>query len=276
MKCPNCELDNPEGTQFCGNCGSRLIEACRSCGALNSIQLVVCASCGQSLTALPVASARDPLSDKHPARSPLASSAGSGSDATADVGLTNFLGRDKELELLQQCFQRCKSGTGRAFFIVGEAGVGKTRLLHEFRKAVAHEDVTFLVGTCLPHGKGVSYHPVTDILRAVFGVRDRDPDSLVREKVRKVLEMLDLPEGTTLPYILELLSVKESGIKKIAGSPEAVRHGIIESMKALVLSGSQVRPLVAAIEDFHWRDKSTEQLSRYLLASIEDVRVMLI
>ncbi len=87
-------------------------------------------------------------------------------DVHAERGLTPFVGRKRELELLLDGFQRAKAGRGQAFSITAEAGVGKSRLLYEFRKAVTSEDVTFLEGKCLSYSRGVVYHPVIDILKS--------------------------------------------------------------------------------------------------------------
>jgi len=81
-------------------------------------------------------------------------------DVSAERGLTPFVGRERELELLLDGFERSKGGRGQAFSIVSEAGVGKSRLLYEFRKAVANENATFLEGKCLSYSRGVAYHGV--------------------------------------------------------------------------------------------------------------------
>ncbi|MDY7030560.1 MAG: adenylate/guanylate cyclase domain-containing protein, partial [Thermodesulfobacteriota bacterium] len=85
-------------------------------------------------------------------------------DVSAERGLTPFVGRERELELLLDGLERMKSGKGQAFSIMGEAGVGKSRLLYEFRKAITNQDITFLEGKCLSYSGGVAYHPIIDIL----------------------------------------------------------------------------------------------------------------
>jgi len=97
-------------------------------------------------------------------------------DVSAERGLTPFVGRERELELLLDGFERSKAGRGQAFSIVSEAGVGKSRLLYEFRKAVANEDVTFLEGKCLSYSRSVAYHLHIDILKANFDIREGDED----------------------------------------------------------------------------------------------------
>ncbi len=89
-------------------------------------------------------------------------------DVSAERGLTPFVGRERELELLLDGFERAKAGRGQAFSIVAEAGIGKSRLLYEFRKAVSSEDITFLEGRCLSYGRGIAYHPVIDVLKSNF------------------------------------------------------------------------------------------------------------
>ena len=197
-------------------------------------------------------------------------------DVSAEWGLTPFVGRERDLEHLLDGFERVKKGTGQAFSIMGEAGVGKSRLLYEFRKSIANEDVTFLEGKCLSYARGMAYHPIIDILKSNFKVRQNEKDLDVIEKVKKGLEVLGVEQGPILPYILVLLSVKNSGIDRISMSPEARRDRIVEALKEIILKGSGIRPLVMAIEDLHWIDKSSEDALRSFLKSIPGARVLLI
>jgi class 3 adenylate cyclase/tetratricopeptide (TPR) repeat protein len=197
-------------------------------------------------------------------------------DVSAERGLTPFVGRERELELLLDGFERVKAGKGQAFSIVSEAGVGKTRLLYEFRKAVANEDVTFLEGRCLSYSRSVAYHPVIEILKSNFDIHEGEGDQEIREKVKKGLRAIGADEASTLPYLLELLSVKDSGIDQISMSPEARKDRIIEACRKIVLKGSEVRPLIMAFEDLHRLDKSSEDVLRNHLESIPGAKVLLI
>jgi class 3 adenylate cyclase/tetratricopeptide (TPR) repeat protein len=197
-------------------------------------------------------------------------------DVSAERGLTPFVGRERELELLLDGLERSKAGRGQAFSLVSEAGVGKSRLLYEFRKTVANEDVTFLEGRCLSFSRGVAYHPVIDILKSNFDIQEGDGDFEIREKVKKGLKILATDEASTLPYLLELLAVKDSGIDKIPMSPEERKNRIIEALRRIVLKGSEIRPLIMAFEDLHWIDKSSEDQLKHLLESIPGARVLLI
>jgi class 3 adenylate cyclase/tetratricopeptide (TPR) repeat protein len=197
-------------------------------------------------------------------------------DVSAERGLTPFVGRERELELLLDGFERSKEGRGQAISIISDAGIGKSRLLYEFRKAVTNEYVTFLEGRCLSYSRNVAYHPVVDVLRANFDIQDNDTDKDIREKVTRFLKAVRVDEATTLPYLLELLSVKESGIDKIPMSPEARKDRTLEALKRITIKGSEVRPLIMAIEDLHWMDRSSEDAFKELLESISAAKVFLI
>ncbi len=197
-------------------------------------------------------------------------------EVSAERGLTPFVGREREIELLVEGFERAKGGRGQAFSIVSEAGLGKSRLLYEFRKAVTSSDVMFLEGRCLSYSRGIAYHPIIDILKANFDIRESDGDSEIREKVKKGLKILELDEASMLPYLLELLSIKNSGIDKIPISPEARKERIIEAINRIALKGSEIRPLIMAFEDLHWSDKSSEESFKYLLDCITGARIFLV
>jgi class 3 adenylate cyclase/tetratricopeptide (TPR) repeat protein len=197
-------------------------------------------------------------------------------DVSAERGLSKLIGRARELDLLLDAFGRAKEGRGQAVSIVGEAGVGKSRLLYEFRKAVANEDILFLEGKCLSYSRGVAYYPITDILKANFSIEDQDTDSNITEKVKTGLTLLGAEEGATLPYLLELLPVKDSGIDKIPISPEARKERILEALKTIVVKGAEWRPLILAIEDLHWMDISSEDVVKDLLSVVPGTRLVLI
>jgi class 3 adenylate cyclase/tetratricopeptide (TPR) repeat protein len=197
-------------------------------------------------------------------------------DVSAERGLTPFVGRDRELEMLIDGFRRSKTGSGQAFSIVSEAGTGKSRLLYEFRKAVSNEDATFQEGKCLSYSRGVAYHPVIEIVKANFDIMEGDGNFVIREKLKQGLKTLDADETSTLPYLLELLSVKDSGVDPIALSPEARKDRIIKATIRITVKASQIRPLIVAIEDLHWIDKSSEDYLKNLLDSISGAKIFLI
>jgi len=197
-------------------------------------------------------------------------------DVNSERGLTPLIGRNKELDLLLKGFNLSKEGNGQAFSIISEAGLGKSRLLYEFRKAVAKEQVTFLEGKCLSYSKNNAFHPIIEILKSNFDIYDSDDDSEIKYKVKAGLKTLAADESTTLPYLLELLSVRDSGIKKLRISPDSIKDRIFEALKLISIKGSEFRPLVMAIEDLHWIDKSSEDLFNELIDFLSGTRIFLL
>jgi len=159
---------------------------------------------------------------------------------------------------------------------VSEAGIGKSRLLYEFRKAVVSADVLFLEGRCLSYSSGVAYHPVIDILKANFDIRQGDGDSEIRENGTRGLKIIGIDDASSHPYVLEIFSVKDSGIDKIPMSPESKRDRNMEVVKQIYLKGSEIRPVITAFEDLHWSDKSSEEVFKYVLEDIPGAKVLMI
>ena len=197
-------------------------------------------------------------------------------DVSAERGLIPLVGRERELEILLDGFETVKSGRGQAFSIVAEAGAGKSRLLYEFRKAIASEEVTILEGKCLSFARNVAYRPIIDILKANFRIEDDDEDGIIQEKVVNELQAIKADEASTLPYLLDLLSVKESGIKQLNITPELIKDRIGESLQRIVIKGSELGPLIMIFEDLHWIDSPTEYLLKELLESIPGSKVLLL
>jgi class 3 adenylate cyclase/tetratricopeptide (TPR) repeat protein len=197
-------------------------------------------------------------------------------DVSAERGLTPLIGRERELEILHDAFVRAKSGRGQVVSIVAEAGLGKSRLLYEFRKSIANEDVTFLEGRCLSYSKTVSYHPIVDMLKSFFQISDDDQDSNIRKVVDAALNGIGMDPATAAPYLFELLGVRDSGIDKIMISPQGLQERVIDTLSNIVVKGSQVRPLVLAIEDMHWADQGSTETVTQILENIPAEKVLVI
>ena len=196
-------------------------------------------------------------------------------DVSAEQGLTPLVGRHRELEFLLDTYHRAIGGHGQAMVISSEAGMGKSRLLYEFRKAINNDDVFFFEGKCLSYSRRAVYHPIIDVLKSYFRIDDGEPDSAVREKVMKGLEALEI-EAAALPCLLELLSVKDSGINQEMMGPEAKRERINDTLSRMVINAARLRPMVLAIEDLHWIDASSEEAVGTLLEHIPAERVLLV
>jgi len=125
-------------------------------------------------------------------------------DVERERGFTRFVGRERELELLGASVERVTSGRGQAISIVGEAGLGKSRLLDEFHQAFASEDLTWLEGRCSPYGAVIAYLPIVEFLKQSFSIDANDSDTDITRKVEGGLRRLGTDLATTAPYLLHL------------------------------------------------------------------------
>ena len=114
------------------------------------------------------------------------------------------------------------------------------------------------------------------MLKGNFNIGEDDSDDRIRKKILEILEFLKAEETTALPYLLELLAVKDSGIDKIQLSPEGRRERIIDVVKQIILKVAQIRPLILAMEDLHWADKATEDALKWILEAVPGARVLVI
>ena len=197
-------------------------------------------------------------------------------DVSTERGLTPFVGRGRELETMLDCLERAKMGRGQAISIVAEAGIGKSRLLYEFRKAVSNQDITFQEGKCLSYSRGVAYYPIIDSVKSNFDIVEGDGDNQIRTKLKRGLDILGTDKALMLPYLLELLSVKDSGVDAISLSPDGRKDRIIQALNRIVIKAFQIRPLIMAIEDLHWIDKSSEDRLKSFLDIISGASIFLI
>jgi class 3 adenylate cyclase len=137
--------------------------------------------------------------------------------------LSRFVGRDRELQTLLDLIAEAEEGRGQAVGIVGEPGVGKSRLLLEFRHRLAERRVIYLQGRCLSYGATIPYVPVGDIVRANCGLADADTLESVAEKVRVALREVGMDPGDGEPYLLQLLGVKDPAGRLDALGAEVVK-----------------------------------------------------
>ncbi len=197
-------------------------------------------------------------------------------EVSAERGLTPLVGRARELGLLHDCFERVKAGRGQAVGIVGEAGVGKSRLLYEFRRSLEGQRVTWLEGHCVAYGQSTPYLPVLDILRANFHIEEDDNPFQISAKLRQGVRLLDPNLESILPFLGDLLGlpVEGEGLKKL--DPKTKRQKSFEAIRALTMAGSQRRPHVVIVEDLHWMDRTSEDYLAFLVESLPGVPLLLI
>jgi class 3 adenylate cyclase/tetratricopeptide (TPR) repeat protein len=190
-------------------------------------------------------------------------------DAAAERGLTPLVGRARELATLLDLFREVKTGRGQVVLVTGEAGIGKSRLLLELRRALAQagEEITWLEGRCISFGQSIPLLPVIDQLRENFGIEEFDGEPEIIAKVEHGMRRLGGLEAH-IPYIRYLLAV-DPGDPAIAAMDSLVRRRqAFEALRALTGRGASLRPSVLVYEDLHWIDSSSEE---YLGSSVDSV-----
>jgi class 3 adenylate cyclase len=186
----------------------------------------------------------------------------------ADRALSGFVGRDHELDALRNPTIQVEAGRGQVVGIVGEPGMGKSRLVYEFRRSLAGKRVTYLEGRCLSYGSAIPYLPILDVVRANCGVMETDGPEAITAKVRAGLQEVGIDPDGSARYILQLLAVKEGTESLAVLSPEAIKARTFETLRQWSLRGSQRRPVIFTLEDLHWIDATSEE---YLTSLIENL-----
>jgi len=196
--------------------------------------------------------------------------------AAAARGLTRFVGRDSEITQLANARDRARTGSGQLVAVVGEPGVGKSRLYWEFIRSHLTEGWLVLESTSVSYGKATAYLPVIDLLRAYFKIGERDEARVVREKVTGKLLTLDENLRPALVPLLVLLGapVPDQPWEGLGAGER--RHRTFDAIKHLVLRESRVQPVVLLFEDLHWIDDETQGLLDTLVESLPTARVLLL
>ena len=197
-------------------------------------------------------------------------------EAAVVSGLTKFVGRRREMEALQEVLERTRSGSGQVVGIVGEAGVGKSRLILEMRRLFPKEQYGYLEGRCLHYGGSMAYLPLLDILRSYFEIKEGEQESLIKKKMKEKIFELDEKLKTVLPPFQELLSLKGEEEAYLKLEPKQKREKIFEAVRDLFIRESQNKPLVLVFEDLHWIDKTSEEFLDYFIGWLANTPILLI
>jgi class 3 adenylate cyclase/tetratricopeptide (TPR) repeat protein len=196
--------------------------------------------------------------------------------ATAARGLTRFVGRDTEVEHLRRVLGQAGVGHGQVVAIVGEAGVGKSRLTYEFIRSHRVQGWLILESSSVSYGKATSYLPAIDLLKTYFKIGDRDDHREMRAKVLGRVLGLDRALEPLLPPLLALLDIPVEDAAWQALDPLQRRQRTLDAIKRLLLRESQLQPLLVVFEDLHWIDGETQALLDSLVASLGSARVLLL
>lgn len=194
---------------------------------------------------------------------------------------SEMVGREEEFAKLQGCIDSLLAGLGQIITVIGEAGIGKSRLVAEIRGYTSEKDLTWIEGRALSYGGALTYWPWMEILRKATSITEEDSNEQIIEKLRTSVEELlpdcSLPE--IIPFLASVLSVNIQG--DLAGEfpkmpPEAVRRHVFNNMRDFISAMAHRRPLILVLEDMHWSDPSSVELAQYLMELTDTVPLMLI
>jgi class 3 adenylate cyclase/tetratricopeptide (TPR) repeat protein len=196
--------------------------------------------------------------------------------AAAARGLSPFVGRQPELEALQQALTRAGAGQGQVVALIGEPGVGKSRLVYEFLHSHHTQGWLILESSSVSYGKATAYLPVCDLLKAYCHLEDRDDLRTVRAKITGQILTLDENLQDTVPAVLALFEALPADSPFLALDPLQRRRRTLEALKRVLLRESQGQPLLLVFEDLHWIDSETQAVLDLLVESIPTARMLLL
>jgi class 3 adenylate cyclase/tetratricopeptide (TPR) repeat protein len=191
-----------------------------------------------------------------------------------------LVGRQKELELLERQLLRAINGEGSIVSVMGEAGLGKSRLIAELRDKEPMNRVTLLEGRAQSFGKNLSYHPIIDLLKKWSGIKEEDGETESFRKLEQAIRALNPDDADEfLPFMATLMSLpmEDRHKKRMDGIVgDTLAKLMMRTTFDLLSRISRIRPLVLVLEDMHWADESTVEFVEYLLRIVEKYSVLII
>ena len=195
--------------------------------------------------------------------------------ASVARGLTRFVGRDAEVDQLRQALEQAAGGRGQIVAVVGEPGVGKSRLFYEFMHSHRTQGWLVLESSSVSYGKATPYLPLIDLLKGYFKISDRDDTRGIRAKVTGNVLTLDEALKDSVPPLLWLLDAITEDHDFLKLDPAQRREHTLEAVRRVLLRESRSQPLLLVFEDLHWIDAATQTLLDAIVESLPTVSVLL-
>lgn len=193
-------------------------------------------------------------------------------EAGLSKGITALVGRQSEMESLKAAWEQAKNGEARIIDVVGEAGVGKSRLAYEFLKTIAEEAI-ILTGVCLQYGKNMNFMPLIQIVRTVFHIEE---DMTAKAAEKRIKEKTGADLEKMIPFYSNLLSLEVEDPKFNALNPEGRKFGTFEAVKELLVAVLEEGPLTIFLEDAHWLDRISEEFFGFFSRSIHGRKIFML
>src|SRR5215467_6797023 len=196
-------------------------------------------------------------------------------EASVIKGFSRYSGRLRELQRLEECLERALDGHGTLVTVIGEPGIGKSRLLHEFSARLDHDQITMLRGKCQTFAQSTPYHPFLEALRHQLNLTEESKSDELLERAQQNILNIDSSLVAYLPYYLHLLSLRtDPMITHMQG--EELRHAMVEALVQIFARLAARHPTVFVLEDWHWHDEPSEQVLRHLAGVVPDHTLLLL
>jgi class 3 adenylate cyclase/tetratricopeptide (TPR) repeat protein len=196
-------------------------------------------------------------------------------DASVAKGLTRYIGRRNEIETLITSYEKALTGSGQVVGIIGEAGVGKSRLIYELRNRLT-DDHLYLEGRCLQYGGSIPFLPLLDILRSLFVIQEGDPGEIIKKRMTEIIEGFDEKLLGAFPAFQDILCPPSDDETWHNLEPKEKRNRTFEAIRDLLIRSSQSRPLVLVLDDLHWIDKTSEEFLDYFIGWLTNTRILML
>jgi len=187
-----------------------------------------------------------------------------------------FVDRESELGILNNFLQQVERGRSQAVGVVGEPGIGKSRLLAEFHRQLTQGRITWVEGRCVSYGTAIPYCLLLDLLRSNCGIVETHTPEAIIERVRSSLQKVGMDPERDSPVLLHLLGVVDIDASPALSNPEAVKAKAFEIFRQISVKGSRSRPLVLVLEDLHWVDRISEEFLGFLAENAPDARILML
>ncbi|HZM97124.1 MAG TPA: sigma 54-interacting transcriptional regulator [Vicinamibacterales bacterium] len=192
----------------------------------------------------------------------------------AERYVTPFVSRTREIALLEDLLTQVEEGRGQAVLLSGEPGIGKTRLLHEFRRRT-RDRATWWQGAAVSFGSSLPFHPLIDLLKHAFSMQASDTDEVIGDRIDRATAAFGEAFRPSARFLRSLLSVEAGDSSHASLDPKLRRAGIFEAIGRFLQASSEVCPLIVVLEDLHWMDQATTEFLATMTESLASGRVLL-
>jgi len=189
-------------------------------------------------------------------------------DLSRERGFSRFVGRDEEMKVLDEALERADAGQGTVVGIAAEPGIGKSRLTYEFCERCRERGIEVFEAQGQSHGQSIPFMPVLQMLRSYFGIGDREPERLTREKIAGRALLLDPDFAEELPLVFDFLGVPDPDRPVAQMSPEARARALGRVVCRLINAPNRHHTVVLVVEDLHWLDEGSNALLGELVDSV--------